>query len=320
MLIAVNIQKEQQADEGGYCDCRKSSRIISSILLNHNGPVHDFNLYVPIEADDDHIYLNQWISFLSKNGVQKIEINNKDNGMYIPSSIFRCSELVCLELAHFSLNSFPTFFHGFPKLKHLSLVNIIFTKRNIFRSLIENCGMLATLKLVGCFGIDNNVVIDLPNLQTLVLKGEFESLAFRNVRSVKSITLDLLRMPKNLVFFETTVDAVNLLASSCELQSIEVNGHLCKVGSVKNFSQHVIDFDYNYKLDHLRLVDIKGITGLTAELKLVKYLLAISASLENLFFKLGECSIESELEMSRMLMRFPRASPKASVVCLGKWV
>ncbi|XP_074274734.1 F-box/FBD/LRR-repeat protein At1g13570-like isoform X2 [Silene latifolia] len=366
-LIFDSDFQKQQENEDGSCNWRKSSRIISRILLHHNGPIHSFDLYVPEDADEDHMNLSQWISFLSKNGVQMITITHWDSKMYIPSNIFRCSELVYLELANCTLNPPPTCFHGFPKLKYLELVNVEFTNQNIFCSLIENCRMLVTLILVDWVGIDH-FVIDAPSLQTLIIIGDFESLAFRNVSSLESISMGLRKMPEILVTVEIA-DAINLLASSCQLQCISFDDHLCKifaagglirsssvtfnqlqelrlinislgkfrvlrdvlsmiescpyikkliilVTSGKNVGQHMVDFNYNYKLDHLQEVYIEGITGSSAELKLVEYLLAISPVLENMFFYSGKLGIESEPKMLRALMGFPRASPKARLLFL----
>ncbi|XP_074274754.1 F-box/FBD/LRR-repeat protein At1g13570-like [Silene latifolia] len=81
--------------------------------------------------------------------------------------------------------------------------------------------------------------------------------------------------------------------------------------------QHILDFDYNYKLDHLYEVNIEHITGSSAELKLVEYLLAISVVLKNVFFKSVNCdTTELQLKMSKTLMEFPRASPKARLLFL----
>ncbi|XP_074274738.1 F-box/FBD/LRR-repeat protein At1g13570-like isoform X2 [Silene latifolia] len=202
---------------------RKGCQIISDILFCHIGPVHDLDLYMPFEACKDRRDYRHWISFLSKNGVRKVVIRNQYVEMDITTYIFRCSELVHLELSSFKLNPPPTDFIGFPYLKHLLLEDVNFIKQSIFCSLIENCIMLETLKLVKWSGMDH-IVIDVPSLQTLVLNGDFESLAFRNVRSLKSISLCLKRLPKKLRV--ETVDAVNLPASSCQLQSIEFDGHL----------------------------------------------------------------------------------------------
>ncbi|KAH9607035.1 hypothetical protein KSS87_013810 [Heliosperma pusillum] len=304
--------------EPRYSDWQKCSCIISSVLFHHNSPVHDFRLFNPF-TNWDAMNLSQWISFLSKNGVRKIVITNRYTGIEfvdISSYIFSCSELEHLELNDFKLNPPPNNFRGFPNLKHLELVDFEFTNQNSFSTLIGSSKMLVALKLENWIGT-YHVAIDAPCLQTLRLKGDFESLAFRNVGSLKSISLSLKAMPKKPITVET-VDAVNLLASCCQLQSIRFSGHLCKVFSGENVGQYFLNFNYNYKLNHLRTVYIQGITGSNAELKLVEYLLAISVVLEFLLFKSGNLDIESELKMSRALMGFPRASPKARLFFLKK--
>ncbi|XP_074274726.1 F-box/FBD/LRR-repeat protein At1g13570-like [Silene latifolia] len=363
-------------------DWQKCSCIISSVLFHHNGPVHDFHLYIPRNTNWDGRNLSQWICFLSKNGVQKIVITNHYavvGFVDISSYIFRCSELVYLELINgFYLNSPPTDFTGFPMLKHLLLENIMFRNQNNFITLIGSCKMLVTLKLVDWLGMDH-VVIDAPSLQTLILEGDFQSLAFRNVRSLESISLHLNTIREKLQTAKV-VNAVNLLASSCQLQSMEFNGLLCKflagvgimnstsvtfkhlhklclsnlnlndfsvfryllsvidccpyiktldislisasknqINPGENVGQRGFDFNYNYKLHHLREVNIKSIMGSTAELKFVEYLFAISVVLENVFFKAGEPGVESELKISKALMALPRASPKARLFSKRNW-
>ncbi|XP_074275678.1 F-box/FBD/LRR-repeat protein At1g13570-like [Silene latifolia] len=366
LIFGLDFWKELTSKDE-YYDLQKFSQIISNILLHHRGSVHDFYVYIPAIQDINRDCANhsQWISFLSNNGVRKITmINNWLTKKDITSYIFWCRELVGLELKGFCFCPPPTDFNGFPNLKHLVLEDIHF-KQNIFSSLIENCRMLETLKLVGWSGMDQ-IVIDAPTLQTLILNGHFESLAFRNIRSLRSISMGLKIMPNKLVTV-ATIDVVNLLATSCQLQFIQFDGHLCKLfaagGNIRsssvtfnnlnelclsnlclsefgtlrdllslieccphikkldisvisgeNVGQHIPDFNYNYKLDHLREVYIKGIIGSIAELKFVEYLLAISPILENLFFKSGEFRVDSELKMSRALMGFPRASTKARLL------
>ncbi|XP_074274736.1 F-box/FBD/LRR-repeat protein At1g13570-like isoform X4 [Silene latifolia] len=342
-----------------HSDWQKCSRIISNILLYHDGLVHKFDLRIPFDTSKDCMSHSQWISFLSKNGVRDLFIgNNPSSRIDISSYIFQCKKIVRLMLIGCNLNSPPTDFSGFPNLRSLILLDVHFNKPNVFHSLIENCKVLETLHLFSWFGMDH-VVVDLPRLQTLELFGDFESLAFRNIRCLKSISLHSL---KSLTV--ETFDAANLLANSCQLQSITFDGQLFKLfvaGGIKrsssvtfkhlnelclsnlrlsefgvlrdllsmieccpyimkldisvtvgvNVGQDIVEFNYNYKLDHLREVIIKGITGSSAELKLVEYLLAISTVLENLFLKSGELGIESKLKMSSALMGFPRASPKA---------
>ncbi|KAH9607034.1 hypothetical protein KSS87_013809 [Heliosperma pusillum] len=372
LIFGLDFWWEDNDDLDAGTDWQKRSRIISSILLHHKGPVHDFFLCIPYDVYRDCLNHGQWISFLSKNGVRKIVIRKMYSTMNISSYIYWCSELVHLELNGVCLKAPPTEFSGFPNLKHLELVNTEFTKQNIFCNLIESCKMLATLKLENWRGMVH-IEINAPRLQTLILDGNFESLAFRNILSLKNILLYLREMPRKLATVGT-IAALNLLASSCQLQTIQFDGYLCQflaaggiirsppdtfnhldklclsdlilldfdvfryllvmieccpnikkldisVASGPNVEcQHILDYNYTYKLDNLLEVNIKGIKGTIAELKLVEYLLAISPVLENLFFKFGVLSIEAKLQVAAVLMRFPRASTKASLVCLEKYV
>ncbi|KAK9690895.1 hypothetical protein RND81_09G161700 [Saponaria officinalis] len=73
-----------------------------------------------------------------------------------------------------------------------------------------------------------------------------------------------------------------------------------------------------YKLSRLQTVKITGITGSHAELELIKFVLAISVVLEKLFFKCEALDAVSELKVLRHMIRFPRASTNAQLVCLDE--
>ncbi|XP_074314699.1 F-box/FBD/LRR-repeat protein At1g13570-like [Silene latifolia] len=71
---------------------------------------------------------------------------------------------------------------------------------------------------------------------------------------------------------------------------------------------------YNYELRKLQKVKITGITGSSAELKFIEYVLAKSVVLEIMFFKCGKQDVVSEHKVLKQLIRFPRASTKAQFV------
>ncbi|KNA05873.1 hypothetical protein SOVF_186270 isoform B, partial [Spinacia oleracea] len=81
------------------------------------------------------------------------------------------------------------------------------------------------------------------------------------------------------------LDSLKDLATSCELQHLQFRGLLCQVKPNTDVFQHKIDFNDNYKLSHLSRVKFTGITGSSAELKLIEYVLAISEALENFLYK-----------------------------------
>ncbi|XP_074309514.1 F-box/FBD/LRR-repeat protein At1g13570-like [Silene latifolia] len=79
--------------------------------------------------------------------------------------------------------------------------------------------------------------------------------------------------------------------------------------------EHEIDTAMSCSLDHLREVETAGVKGLSMELKLIGFLLNHSSALYQFKIK-PSVTIEANLEsqMTRQLMRFPRASPKAEII------
>ncbi|KAL9225809.1 hypothetical protein vseg_001691 [Gypsophila vaccaria] len=364
---------EQHKYENGVCNWQKCSNIISKILLLHNGPVHDFAVHIPVltVSDEEDLNLSQWLFFLSENAVRKINSamsNFRHINLCFPSYVFWCSELVQLQLDGFTLNPPPTDFTGFPKLRHLALVHVTFTRQDIFGNLIAKCPTLFELILENWYGMDH-VDIHVPSLDTLTIYGSFESLAFRDVRSLRRISANFRETWRARTMIIKCVDAVNL-ASSSQLQHIQFGGHLCKflaAGGImkhfptafnhlnklclnyldlgdsillrfvfgmfenchnikelsisifrnKNAKQHdVLDCNNNLKLHHLREAEIKCITGSSAELMLIKTVLATADVLEKLSLKCGRANTETELKLLRALIGFPRASPMVRLVCL----
>ena len=110
-------------------DGQECSNIISGILYNHDGPVHEFTLQIPpvFEGGTNEKCLNlkQWLSFLSKNDVRRIKILNFIERMPISSNIFWCSELIHRELYRGTLNPPPYGFNGFPKLLEMFVISKI---------------------------------------------------------------------------------------------------------------------------------------------------------------------------------------------------
>ncbi|KAK9676098.1 hypothetical protein RND81_11G053700 [Saponaria officinalis] len=338
----------QQRQKSKKVIWQKGSSIISSILLHHNGPVYNFHLHIAHNSCGECINHSQWLCYLSKNNVKKIVIRNSYPDMTISSFIFWCNELVHLELDYFILSPPPTGFSGYRNLKHLELVNIFFSKENVFCSLLANCNV--------------------QSLKTLILNGDLEDLAFRNVCNLESVSMNL-GAPKEPMTAETK-DVVNILANSCQIQFIDFGGYMWKflaAGGIKNsppvafnylnelclsdlylnefgvfryvldmvdccpnikklnilvvggnLEQHELDYSFSIKLNHLLEVKIKGVTGSSAELKLIEYLLAISVVLEKLFVTSKSLDDKSEVKLFRELMGFPKSIYKGTSYLFGK--
>ncbi|XP_048490795.1 F-box/FBD/LRR-repeat protein At1g13570-like [Beta vulgaris subsp. vulgaris] len=305
----------EEHHKNGKVDLHKINNIISNILFLHNGPMQVFHLYIPQESDNNISHnLSPWLFFLSIVGVKKICIPNWSNLLTIPSHIYACKELVKLRMEYYVVGIPPCEFKGFAHLRNLELVDVEF-KHGTLKSLIASCPQLKVLVLENSSTGMNNVVIDAPRLEALTIRCAFKSLALENVPCVKSVIVCLHQTGEDSSNIET-VDAIKVLASSTELQCLQFEGQMCKLDSIKSGVKHKFDYNEDYKLGHLLKVRITGITGSSAEFKLIEYVLATSVVLEKLFFNCACLDPSSELKVSRELLQLPRASPKAKLVCL----
>ncbi|KNA25374.1 hypothetical protein SOVF_007030 [Spinacia oleracea] len=351
----------------GALVAEKVSRIVSNILFHHNGPLHKFYFCIPWYAKGACINLSQWLSFLSRICVKKIVLSHWHDRITIPSYIFVCKELVKLRLGHFVLNPPPRDFKGFANLWSLELVDIQF-KYDMFGTLIASCPRLKVLRLEDCTGLDH-VIIDVPSLESLIIKGVLCYLSFKNIVRLNNISLCLDNKIENPEGKVVALDSITDLATSCELQYLQFGGRFCEflaaggveksfplvfnhlhklcltklnfghtdvyrfvfgmiqscphvkdleisVESTIDVPKHKIDWNDNYKLSHLTRVKFTGVTGSSAELKFIEYVLAISVELEIFLFRCGHLDATSELKVSRNLLRLRRASTKAQLVCL----
>ncbi|KNA07025.1 hypothetical protein SOVF_175700 [Spinacia oleracea] len=166
------------------------------------------------------ILLSPWLSFISRTCVKKIALSLNDDYdlLPIPYHFFECKELVKIRLEHFVLKP-PPHFKGFVNLRSLKLVRIK-CKPAVFGSLIASCPRLTLLDLESCIDLDH-VVIDVPSLESLVIKGVFNYLSFKNVARLANISLCIEKY-KNPKAVE--LDSFKDLATSCELQHLHFGG------------------------------------------------------------------------------------------------
>ncbi|XP_056691975.1 F-box/FBD/LRR-repeat protein At1g13570-like [Spinacia oleracea] len=164
----------------------KGSSIVSNILFHHKGPLQKFSLFIPPYS----INLSQWLSFVSRTGVKNIFLFNwYDDDLVLPSHIFECKELMKLKLRRFVLNHLPRDFKGFANLRSLELYYIE-CNLDDFGSLISNCPRLTLLRLENYIGL-GHFIIDVPSLESLVIKHVFCYISFINVVRLTNISLDL---------------------------------------------------------------------------------------------------------------------------------
>ncbi|XP_074313112.1 F-box/FBD/LRR-repeat protein At1g13570-like [Silene latifolia] len=215
-------------------DWQKGSRIISNILLHHNGRIH--SIYLVLKHDnadllvDKNASLSQWLTLLAKTCPRKIALINWagkwSNLVIMPSYIFHCTELVKLTLKSFVLSTPPFDFNGFPHLKHLELFCLKFNNGiDILWNIIAKCPCLVLLRLEKCLGMDI-LDIDAPSLEKLIIRGEFVSLCLKEAPRLTDVTLCSTK--SKMTGIEPVVATINSLASSYNLQSLEIDGNLSK--------------------------------------------------------------------------------------------
>ncbi|XP_021723489.1 F-box/FBD/LRR-repeat protein At1g13570-like [Chenopodium quinoa] len=184
----------------GHYDYQNISNIISNILLHHNGPIHEFYLYVPQHPQLINLNLSQWLSFLSRAGIRRLSLTNFVGfggapKTILPSCIFACSELVKLKLHCYELNyTPPSDCMGFAHLRTLKLLLVKFKHGGLFTSLISSCPRLTTLSLEYCTGFSDLKFEHASILESLTIQGSFVPLDFKNASYLKRVSLSFSRM------------------------------------------------------------------------------------------------------------------------------
>ncbi|XP_023731491.1 F-box/FBD/LRR-repeat protein At1g13570 [Lactuca sativa] len=350
-------------------------RIINQVLFLHKGPILKFHLNIPNMVLDSFLEVDQWMSFLSRQGVTELVLTNLNQRYELPSYLFCFLELRKLELQNCFYK--PLEFEGFLNLEELFLKDIDFGAS--LSGAKVNLPQLKKLSLYWCINVYNfNIkatklqylevltcpdamliqLLDSPCLFEVVIilqnriqdyeQAEKTNLAtiFSNLPTVRTFGIDSYfvkflaaeKIPKLLphpicslkclwlLFFQLgDLDllhaALCLLRNSPNLESLhmymqDMQDPRVDVGPASNHLESPNCLDCT--LDQLQTVEITYLEGSKPELLFIKLLLAHSPSLEKLTITAsGDLDAKKILAISKDVMRFPRASPKAEVVYLN---
>ncbi|CAH2037914.1 unnamed protein product [Thlaspi arvense] len=174
-------------------------RFITGVLLLHQGPIHKFQLSTSfLQCRPD---IDQWLLFLSRNGIKELVLELGEGEFRVPSCLFRCSKLTRLELCHCEFDP-PQYFKGFSSLKSLNLHQILVAPE-VIESLISGCPLLEYLSLSY---FDSLVLrISAPSLMYLYLDGEFKDIFLENTPKLVAISVSMY-MHEDVTDFEQSSD------------------------------------------------------------------------------------------------------------------
>jgi hypothetical protein len=175
----------------GYLDDPVVSKIITDVLMLHNGPIYNFCLYIPsgfnFKITAEH--LDIWVPLLSGRGIKKLELVDFENDLsHFPYIVFSCKELTKFKLGGFNL-SIPPNFSGFKRLVNLILLSVTF-ESGALESLISGCPLLEKLKIEYCSGFEY-FDFSAPTLKVLYLQfnQDVKSICLKKANNLIDLTL-----------------------------------------------------------------------------------------------------------------------------------
>ncbi|KAJ0612134.1 putative F-box domain, FBD domain, leucine-rich repeat domain superfamily [Helianthus annuus] len=332
--LAFDNHFSQQFLNIGAFSCYGFVRVISQIMIKHQGPILKFVLHIPKEIVlDSFQQVDLWMLILSRNNVRELHIVNFNQFYQIPTSVFSCRELRVLGLYRGGTVI------NLPQLKRFKL----YSCRNVNNFNIK-AEKLQYLRVTGC--PDANAMI-LQLLHSEHLNAVYIRRLSKSVKDfiqVKRFTfivdgyfLKILAAEK----FPDSLPHVVQCLQELELTSFsfgdlnQLQGALCMLRNSPNLKglrvTHMLmgqeadlQLTSNYLespdcLDQtllmLQTVEMTSFEGSRPELLFVKLLLDCSPHLENMIIQpKSTIDAEKRLNIAKDVLMFPRASPKAKVV------
>ncbi|KAJ0837883.1 putative F-box domain-containing protein [Helianthus annuus] len=305
-------------------------RIINRLLLHLKGVIRKFVLH----TDNGRRYLDdedidQWIFFLSRQGIKDLTICNDGPLLELPTHLFSC-----LELRHLKLDSYcfdpPASFRGFPNLLSLELRNVGFESGEVVE-FFSQCLALTNLKILSysLYHLEYKLVISstiffellgvLPKLQELYL--EFLQCKFLEDGAKK-------RSPTTFPCLKTlklsAIDLENGIMLSCafemiksfpNLQTLEIIVTPTYEDDAPKAAICSLDVDYNtLGMLQLRSVVFTYSNASESEVCLIKYLLACSPFLKKIVIRPHNgLALSEQMMFAKKLLKLHRASPDVDI-------
>ncbi|XP_058780800.1 F-box/FBD/LRR-repeat protein At1g13570-like [Vicia villosa] len=176
------------------------SKIITDVLMLHNGPIHKFTLSLSFDINYNFKsnfkitleYLNTWIPFLSRD-IKYLDLVDRWESVHeMPYIVFSCKELTYFKFGGFHL-LIPPNFCGFKRLLELHLY-MVRLNSHTFESLISGCPFLEKLCIELSEGFQY-IDISSPTLKVLLLDllNDVDSICLKKAENLIDFTLEASR-------------------------------------------------------------------------------------------------------------------------------
>ncbi|KAL4561337.1 hypothetical protein LXL04_033501 [Taraxacum kok-saghyz] len=280
--------------------------------------------------------VDQWMYFLSRNGVTEIILTNSNQLYKLPCYMFCCRELRKLKLKH-CLFKPPLEFKAFLNLEDLELTNIDFGDNlcgsQISLPQLKTLSLSSVRKLRGSyitiFGIHDFVGGDRKDL----------SKELSHLPEIKDVHIDSIfrkclfaeNIPKWLP--HPVISLKRLRLQFFQVGDLDqLHGALCLLRNSPNVEQLYLKLEprvdegpalnhlkssncLDCTLNQLQTVEITDLQGSRPEMLFIELLLAHSPSLHKFTIKPSRVSnVKNRLFITIDVMRFSRASPKAKLL------
>ncbi|XP_019188343.1 PREDICTED: F-box/FBD/LRR-repeat protein At1g13570-like [Ipomoea nil] len=323
--------------------------MINVILLRQAGPVKKFTLCIYLSSLQlQQSDFDRWFLFLSRNGIQELKIFLADWGRHeykykLPYCILTCPTIKKLKLGYFVFYLPIKACSIFSGLTSLVFEGVKFSDE--LNGIVYKIPNLEKLEFdCFCFGI-SNFKIRVPKLESLSITScigaaELRWFAF-HLKAIKTLCLghfllffkleDFVLAP---LMFPTAINLQVIKLYSLNfarekqftvaLQLLKNSPNLCELEIIASYSTYLFDDtrlpeDHGYIIDQdlkmLHTLKIESFRGSKVQMYFVKMLLSKCPALEKVVIQgSDDLNPSAALKISKELLRFPRASPKAQVV------
>ncbi|KAJ0612087.1 putative F-box domain, FBD domain, leucine-rich repeat domain superfamily [Helianthus annuus] len=208
------------------------TRVISQIMIHHQGPISTFLLHIPKEIVLHSFQeVDLWMLILSRNNLRVLLFRNSNRIYQIPPSVFSCLELRVLGLRGCIFNP-PLEFKGFPNLQDINLQKVIFGG-NLGGTVI-NLPQLKNLSLHTCLNL-NNFNIMAVKLQHLLVFGCPDAMLLRLLHS-KHLSAVHICLGKSMQGLQVErYSLARMLSNLPKLVTFNIDGYFLKFLAAQKF-------------------------------------------------------------------------------------